>query len=280
MTSAAVGTAGVFTCLTGNDFLSSLRFHLKKENSMAQEFFALALVIGAMFFSSTDFAAETKPKYGPEATLLSASHDFIRKHLAPDYWALSPYYVGQRDEKSCSIASVTMVVNAARAGQKLTSEEELASQGAVLKKVKDEQWDKDLGTTGKGVTLDELGKFTEEALKAYGVKNVSVEVVHVEDNPAGREILHKALMANEKSANDFIIVNFIQGVYTGDADVGHIAPVAAYDAEHKRALVFDPDRQWYEPYWVSEATLMKGMATRDPVSEKNRGYIWVKFKKD
>jgi hypothetical protein len=143
--------------------------------------------------------------------------------------------------------------------------------------VNDDSWSKALGNGGHGVALDELKILAEKSLKAYGITNFTVEAVHADLSDASKALLHKTLIANEKSAKDFIIINFIQGIYTGDAPAGHIAPIAAYDTKHAKVLVMDPDRQWYEPYWVSEETLLKGMATKDDESSKTRGYIWIKL---
>lgn len=230
-----------------------------------------------LLVSSLAALAADKPKYGPEATRLSLSHAYFQSHAAPDYWAISPYYVGQRDEKSCSLASVTMIVNAARVQKNLTAEDELATQPQVLKKTGDARWEHDLGTLGRGVTLDELGKFTEEALKAYGVAPKKVEVLHASTTPEFRQALLEILTENEKSSRDFVIANFIQGAYTGDADVGHISPIGAFDAKNERVLVLDPDRQWYEPYWVSLTTFIRGMSTQDSVSGKTRGLVWIQL---
>ena len=224
--------------------------------------------------------AEVKPKYGPLVTLLSTSHSYILKNPAPDFWALIPYYVGQQDDRFCSVASTSMVVNGARVGRKHTADDELATQTGVLTRAKNDIWNKGVGVGGHGVSLDELGPIVAAGLKAYGVDNAQVEIIHTDDQ--SKEVkakLHQALVENEKSADDFIMINFNQGSYTGDADAGHIAPIAAYDASTKRVLVLDPDRRWYEPYWVSEETLLKGMATSDAVSGKFRGYVWVKLKK-
>lgn len=244
------------------------------------KYLLLAVFISANFV----VASETKPKYGPEATVLSRSHEYIQHAKAPDYWALSPYYVPQQNGASCSVASVTMVVNAARVGRNLTSDDQLATQSDVLDKAHDDFWKKTVGVSSlgmvaaKGVTLDELKTVALEALKAYGVE-ADAEVFHADDlSDATRSKLHQALVENEKSARDFIIINFNQGVYTGDSDAGHIAPIGAYDAKNHRVLVMDPDRQWYEPYWVSEETLLKGMATQDKASQRNRGYLWIKLK--
>lgn len=216
-----------------------------------------------------------KSKYGP-STKLSSAHEYLQKSAAPDYWALAPYYTAQQDEKSCSIASVTMLLNAARAKQELTSDEELVTQKSLMKK--NSAWDHAVGLLGKGATLDELKILVEESMKAYGIKFLSVEAFHVVDeSEKSRNQLKKVLIENEKSDRDFILLNFIQGKFTGDSDVGHIAPLGAYDLATKRALIMDPDRTWYEPYWVPLETLLAGLATLDTGAKKNRGYVWVKL---
>ena len=235
-----------------------------------------ALLIFALLSASA--LAENKPKYGHEATLLRKSHEYIEKHTAPDFWAMMPYYTAQQTGSACSVASVSMVINAARASQNLTADDELATQNNVLKKTADEEWTKAVGDKGGGRTLDQLGVEVEKAFKAYGFGNAKVDVIHVDDlSTASREKIHSALVENEKTAKDFIIANFIQGVYTGDADVGHIAPVAAFDTKTKRVLILDPDRDWYEPYWVPEDTFIKGMNTQDKLGGggKFRGLVWV-----
>lgn len=236
----------------------------------------LGIALG-IFCSQPSQAANAKPKYGPEATPLSRSHEYLRKSDAPDFWALIPYYAAQQDERSCSVASVATVVNGARFQLNLGSEDELATQRGLLKRVKGGSWSRSVGPMGRGVELDRLGPILEESLRAYGVDGARAEVVHIEN--ASSETLARlrdVLAANEKSSTDFIVANFDQKVFTGDAQVGHIAPVGAYDAKNDRVLILDPDRQWYEPYWVSVETFAKGMATRDSTAKKSRGYVHVR----
>jgi hypothetical protein len=56
-----------------------------------------------------------------------------------------------------------------------------------------------------------------------------------------------------------------------------VAPIAAYDQKNSRVLVLDPDREWYEPYWVSEDSLLTGMATEDTTAHAFRGYIKIQL---
>lgn len=232
------------------------------------------------FFSTILNAADSKPKYGSEVTLLSQSHGYVQKHAASDFWALIPYYIGQQDDRSCSVASVTMLINAARTGRKLTADDELATQKKVLEKAKDADWNQGVAEGGHGMSLDQLKPAIEKSLKAYGIEFAAIEVVHVDGMDAKtKKVVHESLVANEKSTKDFIVANFLQATFTGDADVGHIAPVGAYDEEGRRVLILDPDRQWYEPYWVSEEIFVKGMATADKESGKSRGFVHVKLNK-
>jgi hypothetical protein len=237
----------------------------------------ISVLLSALSLTVAAETVGTKPKYGPAATRLSQSHQYISQHPAPDFWALMPYYTAQQNGASCSIASVTMLVNGARSNQNLMADTELATQNSVLKKTADESWSKATSEkVGGGVSLDELGVLTVKALKSYGFTDAYAEVVHTNNtSQATLAKLRLDLTQNEKSAKDFILINFIQGVYTGDAEVGHIAPIAAYDTVSRRVLVLDPDREWYEPYWVSEETLLRGMATTDKTSVKSRGYVRV-----
>jgi hypothetical protein len=216
-----------------------------------------------------------KPKYGPEAIVLSRSHEALSQMPAPDYWALSPYYVGQQGDQACSLASITMVVNAARVHEALAADDELVSQARILEATRDAKWTVDVGPKGKGVTLDRLRVLAQRALEAFHVPVASVELLYAADDAKSRDAIHRALVENEKSDRDFIIANFVQGAYTGDAPIGHVAPVAAYDGVRHRVLILDPDRRWYEPYWVSEETFRRGMLAKDGASGHPRGLIWI-----
>lgn len=209
------------------------------------------------------------PKYAPGTEPLARAHGFMQNHAAPDYWALSPHYVGQLTSSACSVAVIAQVVNAARAKMPLTQDDRMVTQSAVLNKLGDDAFRKEVAEGGPGVPLERLADLLARAFKLYGVKGAKIDVVTKIEN------LRSRLADNEKSARDFIIAGFDQGVFTGDEHVGHYGVVGAYDRDKRRVLIFDPDREWFEPYWVSEGTFVKGLTARDPVAPNGRGYLHV-----
>jgi hypothetical protein len=222
-----------------------------------------------------------RPKYGPKATRLYEAREPIQKSPAPDFWALMPYYRGQETDAGCSVPTVSMLLNALKAGEPRSADAPLVTPANLLETIADKDYAEAVAKGGAGISLEELGKVVQKGLTAYGLKDYRVEVVHIEESSAlelGQ--LQKRLAQNEESSRDFLIANFLQSAFTGDPEgnVGHFAPIAAYDALQRRVLIFDPDRDWYEPYWVSEQTLLEGMATKDPASNTSRGYLWVHAK--
>lgn len=229
--------------------------------------------------SSTTYA---KPKYGPEAMPLSTSHEYFKDHFPPLFWKMMPYYIPQYGGGACAIASGTMAINASRAVlkilPKLTADDALVTEEDFLKFMKDH---KDLNqfyqlTMKRGTGLQELATVLPVLFKHYKVDNVKVEAFEmIKDSKLSekRKHLHELLEGLEKSDRHIILINFIQGVLTGDADIGHFSPIAAYDSKNKKALIFDTDRKYYEPYWVSEEALLKSIETYDKSIDKYRGFI-------
>jgi hypothetical protein len=219
-----------------------------------------------------------QPKYAPSAVRLFHAREYLREHDAPDFWALTPYYASQPDDRSCSAASVAMLVNALRAERTLGANDSLATAVSVLNSVEPERWKHKLAPDGAGVTLDELAALIPPVLKSFGIDAARVETLRFAD--AGAESVarwRRLLVENEQSSGDLVLVNYLQSTVTGDPEgaVGHIAPVGAYDATKRRVLLFDPDRQWYEPYWTPDETLLQAMTTPDPVTGQLRGLVHI-----
>lgn len=244
----------------------------------------LFLILALTFFSSVSFSINavnthdssvSAPKYRSEIQLLSAHHDYFRQNNALNFWRLIPYYVAQQTDSSCSVATVVMVVNASRVSLRPAVNDELATHNGILKRVNDPTWTQQVSEQGEGISLAELKAIMAKSLKAYGIKNFTIEMIHTENTSLqAKQKLHHYLSQSSK-VNSFMVVNFDQGVIVNDASVGHFAPVGAYDAIKKRILILDPDRQWYEPYWVPEDLLLKAMATKDSSGKSYRGYLWI-----
>ncbi len=234
------------------------------------------MLIG-LSFQSFAFPA---PKYGPGVRPLSVESEALRRNPSPDFWSLIPYYVPQQDSRSCSVASFTMALNALDFGRgDRKAEDRLLDQKAFLKLVADlRPIERFFGRLipGKTVSLEEFGSIATEALKRRGHSDLKVELIFAEGK-GWKEKIELALKANEASSKDLILGNFLQSELTGDPEgkVGHVAPVGAYDARAGRVLILDPDREYYEPYWVSLANFLKGLETRDADSGRNRGILWI-----
>jgi hypothetical protein len=175
-----------------------------------------------------------------------------------------------------------MILNAARAHFSKTADDQVISQKFLLEKIKQENWSERLSPQGAngahGIDLDRLGNVILAAFKTNGFKKVSIKVVHIQNtSKENKAALLRVLSANEKSEKNYMIANFDQKIFTDDASVGHVSPVGAYDAQRGRVLILDPDREYYEPYWISVDTFLEGMATKDKGAGANRGYVLIEL---
>jgi hypothetical protein len=192
---------------------------------------------------------------------------------------LVSFYITQHDERSCSVASVAMLVNAVRAGRCVNDERHRVAPLDLLKKTGSPDWMSAVGPQGNGVGLEELARLVRLSLSACGIKRCAIDVIHVRSaSRAARLQARQTLLMAARSPTHFVLANFLQSLYTGNpaATVGHYAPVAGYD-ESRRVFILDPDSRWHEPYWVSEDIFLKGMATRDEATGKWRGYLSIRI---
>ena len=245
------------------------------------KYFILALSL--MVSTSSTFAL---PKYGPKAKPLSAMTNlqYFQKNKAADYWALSPYYLPQETPRGCSAANLAMILNAARAGTPLTSDDQLITFKSFTETFADDRYHDAIygkalspGENFSNKNLTRLLNSASEKLKIPGKQpHAQFNEVDQKNLKNSKEQFLEALKQNEKSSNDFILFSFIQGKITGDPDGGaHVATVAAYDEKNNLVLVMDPDRDWYEPYWTSADDLFE--AINDPRSDSRKEPGWIYF---
>lgn len=234
--------------------------------------------------------AHALPKYGPSVAPLSArtNVEYFQKNPAADYWALSPYYIHQETPTACSAANIVMLLNAARVGTPLGSDEELITFKNFLERFADKGYRRAVTSMTAAMAIGShqlanrnLARILLDAARKLKIKdgNPSVEFIPLDqkDLPAGKKRFIRDLEENERSANDFIFFSFMQDKVTGDPDGdSHVGTVAAFDAEKRLVLVLDTDRKFYEPYWTPVDTLFAAIS--DPASDGRREAGWIRFK--
>jgi hypothetical protein len=253
----------------------------------------LKLSVLLLLSISISQASDSKPKYGPNATPLSdnTNHEYFVKNAAPDYWAISSFYLPQPTDRSCSATSFTMVLNAFRSKRSLTSADEILTVQSFIEKYTDDRYNKAMGGGSSILPTFSHGEVANtrlvEVLKTSMNKlNLTTpttvienHVIDQKDLPKSRKEFHDMLVKNEKSADDFIVLSFVQGILTGDPEgmLAHVAPVGAYDEKKHLVLVMDPDRKWYGPYWSPEDKVFDSIA--DSRSDADHpSWIYVKIK--
>jgi hypothetical protein len=236
-------------------------------------------------FLSTISSADKAPfkKYFTNAKVVSRETTYLTQQDAKDFWNLMPFYRGQITSSACSLAVFTHVVNAMNSLQSENGEAALLTQQSLLKKIKDKKYAAVVAEGGGGIGLSDFTSTIKKHLPKLSPHSFRVEMYRsLKSDPLKISQLEELLIENERNPNNFIIVNFIQSALTGDPEgaVGHYSVVGAYNSSTQRVLVFDPDREYYEPYWVSLDLLHKGI-TEDvgklPAAEYTRGYIKIEL---
>ncbi|MBI4351374.1 MAG: hypothetical protein HY550_08045 [Elusimicrobia bacterium] len=249
----------------------------------------MKVLLGFLLLLPSAAAAGT-PKYSPVAGALavpiSEDNSYFRNPGNPayDYWNLSGFYIPQASSASCSAASVTMALNAllnTRRGRE--DEEENISEEAMTGKVSGLPWKALVsgeGSEGRhGLTLAQLAAAAKEALAAYGAAEFSVSSAAASGRSAqALENFRKALAENERNPRNIMLLHFAQDTLTGapGGPYAHISPVGAYDERTRRVLIFDVDRQWYEPYWAADIQVLKAMSVKTPAFGRG-GYVLLKL---
>lgn len=206
---------------------------------------------------------------------------YLRTHTAPDYWAISPFYIPQETDSDCSVASIAILLNALR-GVPQRADTDLVTPRGLLATAGDRRWKAETARNGTGVTFAELKAEIARSLHKYNLDNYRIEVFRPADtSDASLSQLQSMLAENERSDADIALAYFNQGVLTGDWDGPHISPIGAYDADNGRVLIMDVDRRYYVPYWSPATKFLQSMtkpAPRrfGPLAGETGGIVWVR----
>lgn len=249
-------------------------------------FFTLFFFLAAGVFGAEDL--KYTPVNGALAAPLSMDNSYFRTPGNPayDFWALSSFYVPQENGYSCSAAAVSMALNALLNTRRARYDSgENITPDKLVEKVSGERWKELVSPEGSGgrhgLTLSQLAAVSKEALAAYGGKIFSVSSVTSEgQTAAGLEAFRRALAGNEKNLSDIMLLHFTQDSLTGakGGPYPHISPVGAYDAKTGRVLIFDVDRQWYEPYWAADTQVYKAMSVKTAAFGRG-GYVLLRLER-
>ena len=239
-------------------------------------------------FSPSELLA--RPKYASEVIPLHQSPQYFQNpdHIASAFWSLISYYIPQTKAGSCGSASLVMVLNAALSQRVRSSEDVVITEKMLWEQGNSCLWgsrwkqcpQKTEGSYAgeHGISLEQEGAIAQDAFQKHHIK-AQIRVVHVSKGALFQEELLRAL--KKLSIRFFLISNFNQKFFTQDTDVGHFAPLAAYDPSTNRVLLLDPDRGsgdllgYYEPYWVPMELFLDAMATKDRSEGQFRGYLTI-----
>ena len=172
-----------------------------------------------------------------------------------DLRLLSEHFVAQDLKSYCGVASGVTVLSAL--GQDVTQQTFFTDDAERVRTR--------LAVTLGGMTLPDLG----DLLRAHGA---TVSVHHADTFTVAQ--FRETVTSNLSQADDFLIVNYQREVL-GQSRVGHISPLAAYDADTDLVLVMDTASHYYPHSWVSLEKLYAAMATIDASSGEMRGYLFV-----
>jgi len=186
----------------------------------------------------------------------SAGQKLLARADAADFDDLMTHYVPQTRRAFCGVASALTTLNAARTTPAPLDQSRLFEHPGVRANP--------LKVSFIGMSLDDFAAL----LRAHGAR-VSVVYASTSDEDTFREVVRD----NLRREGDFLLVNY-QRSELGQAPMGHISPIAAYDETSDRLLVLDVAAHKYPPTWVELPAMWKAMrATLNPDTTTTRGYL-------
>ncbi|UQA60091.1 phytochelatin synthase family protein [Polyangium aurulentum] len=222
-----------------------------------------ALLLAAALLLSAASARADRALLPPSLVALDSPEGqrlLVGASAREDFFHLVHTYVSQERPSYCGVASCVTVLNALPIAAPEPAFNQVNFFNPAAQRIRSAE---DVGRGG--MALDDLG----DLLRAHPVE---VKVVHASDTTL--EDFRAAVSKNLGNANDYVIVNYERSE-VGQESLGHISPLAAYDAPSDRFLLLDVARYKYPPVWVPAADLFRAMRTTDPTTGQSRGFVLV-----
>lgn len=222
----------------------------------------LSLLLFAVSFACNAASSSVLPLAGKPGQRLFAAAQY-----KDDYWVLSRYYVTQANLNYCGVATATMIMNSLHMPAPIPdaiSPYAIFTQDNVLS-TRVRQSLNIYHVAQKGMTLQQFAQI-------FTAWDLPVETFTAINSDAKRFRQHlRAVLNNPRQR---LAVNYSRPVL-GQAGIGHISPVAAYDETSDKVLILDVSRYKYPPIWVAVDKLWQAMETEDSETECQRGYAII-----
>lgn len=183
------------------------------------------------------------------------------------FWTLSRYFVSEKIDTFCGVASSVMVLNALDVPSPISPfiypyrkfDQDNFFSPAIMEVKRADRIGAD------GLTLEQLSG----VLKTFGV---AVAMHH--GDTLSLEQFRELAVATLASTDRYVVVNFLRTALD-QVGGGHISPLAAYHKQSDRFLMLDVARYKYPPAWVKAADLWAAMNTEDTEAKAKRGFVIV-----
>ena len=192
---------------------------------------------------------------------------FDEADVKGQFWTLVRYFISQRIDTFCSVASSVMVLNALEVPSPVSpmtypynkfDEQNFFTRGVLeAQKVRN--------IAGDGLYLAEISGM----LKTF---DVTVDVHHAD--ASSLEQFRTLAVAALASTDRYVMVNF-ERAKMGQSGGGHFSPLAAYHRKSDRFLMLDVARYRYPPVWVKAEDLWNAMNTFDADARASRGFVII-----
>lgn len=181
---------------------------------------------------------------------------------------LISYFETQQSQSYCGPATIAMVLNALDApapAPRAYTPYRLFTQDNVLNGLTREIVS-DGGVARAGMALQQIA----DVLGVYGLE---VETHYASASSA--EAFRAQALDYLGREDRHVIVNYSRSAL-GQSGLGHISPLAAYDAESDRFLILDTSRYKTPPVWVRADALFAAMAEPTRAGGRTRGFLLVR----